>query len=163
ASYRNLLPGDPAPWFHQRSSVNPNYAFDAAAGRYLVLCFFMSAGNGRAQAALTAALASAQFDDQRAAFFGGSIDPADEQQKRVATRLPGYRYFWDDDSKISKLYGAAPTEAPPPGAGVQARQLWVVIDPTMRVLKVVPFRDDAASNEEVLGFLAALPPPSRFA
>jgi peroxiredoxin/predicted 2-oxoglutarate/Fe(II)-dependent dioxygenase YbiX len=164
ASYRNLLPGDPAPWFHQRSSVNPNYAFDAAAGRYLVLCFFMSAGNGRAQAALTAALAnSALFDDQRAAFFGVSIDPADEQQERVATRLPGYRYFWDDDSKISRLYGAAPTEAAPAGAGVQARQLWVVIDPTMRVLKVVPFRDDGASNEEVLAFLAALPPPSRFA
>ena len=24
--------GDPAPWFHQRSGGNPNYAFDTAAG-----------------------------------------------------------------------------------------------------------------------------------
>ena len=35
--------GDPAPWFHQRSPTNPNYAFDTAAGRYIVLCFFGSA------------------------------------------------------------------------------------------------------------------------
>src|SRR5262245_30722213 len=148
-SYRNLLPGDPAPWFHQRASVNPNYAFDAAAGRYLVLCFFMSAGNPRAQAALAAALAnSALFDDQRAAFFGVSIDPADEQQKRVATRLPGYRYFWDDDCKISKLYGAVPVDGPEAGAG--ARQLWVVLDPTLRILKVVPFRADGGRTRAAL-------------
>jgi hypothetical protein len=31
-TYRQLLPGDAAPWFHQRSSVNPNDAFDSAAG-----------------------------------------------------------------------------------------------------------------------------------
>ena len=162
-SYRNLLPGDPAPWFHQRSSVNPDYAFDSAAGRYLVLCFFMSAANARGRAALEAALAKgALFDDQRAAFFGVSIDPADEQQKRVATRLPGYRYFWDRDRTISKLYGATPTDAEAAGATVPARQIWVVLDPTLRVLKVVPFGDDG-SSEEVFAFLEALPPPASFA
>src|SRR5215510_671799 len=132
-SYRNLLPGDPAPWFHQRSSVNPNYAFDAAAGRYLVLCFFLSAAHQRARAALdAAALQRSLFNDDKAAFFGVSIDPADEQQKRVATRLPGYRYFWDTDSKVSTLYGAVPVDGAQTGAS--ARQLWVVLDPTLRIL-----------------------------
>ena len=52
-AYINLLPGDPAPRFQQRYARNPNYAFDTAAGRYLVLCFFSSATEpkGRAQAA----------------------------------------------------------------------------------------------------------------
>jgi peroxiredoxin/predicted 2-oxoglutarate/Fe(II)-dependent dioxygenase YbiX len=161
-TYRNLLPGDPAPWFRQRSSVNPSYAFDSAAGRYLVLCFFLSAANPRARAALdAAALQRSLFNDDKAAFFGVSIDPADEQQKRVATRLPGYRYFWDTDSKVSTLYGAGPVDGAQTGAS--ARQLWVVLDPTLRILKVVPFREDGSSTAEVLGFLEQLPPPARFA
>ncbi len=41
-SYVNILPGDTAPWFAQRSTSNPRYVFDTAAGRYLVLCFLGS-------------------------------------------------------------------------------------------------------------------------
>jgi peroxiredoxin/predicted 2-oxoglutarate/Fe(II)-dependent dioxygenase YbiX len=163
-TYRHLQPGDPAPWFQQRSSANPNYAFDSAAGRYLVLCFFMSAANVRARAALEAAfLQRALFDDHKAAFFGVSIDPADEQEKRVASKLPGYRYFWDFDRKISKLYGAVATDAGPAGGAVAARQMWVVLDPTLRILKVVPFTDDGSSSQEVLTFLERLPAPACFA
>ncbi len=163
-SYRNLTVGDPAPWFHQRASVNPDYAFDSAAGRYLVLCFFLSAGNPRARAALEAAWSRRSlFDDEKAAFFGVSIDPADEAQKRVATMLPGYRYFWDSDGKVSRLYGAVPVEEQAAGATLTGRQIWVVLDPTLRVLKVVPFSADGQSSQEVLAFVAALPPPARFA
>jgi hypothetical protein len=28
--FRNLLPGDPAPWFKQHSTSSPNYAFNSA-------------------------------------------------------------------------------------------------------------------------------------
>ena len=41
--YAALSPGDPAPWFNQRSLSNPNYAFSSVGGRYVVLCFFGSA------------------------------------------------------------------------------------------------------------------------
>ena len=161
-TYRHLQPGDPASWFQQRSSVNPNYAFNSAAGRYLVLCFFMSAGNARARLALEAAfLQRALFDDHKAAFFGVSIDATDEQQKRVASKLPGYRYFWDFDRKISK--GAVPTDAAAAGGAVAARQMWVVLDPTLRIPKVVPFTDDGSSSQEVLTFLERLPAPACFA
>jgi peroxiredoxin len=163
-SYRNLMVGDPAPWFHQRSSVNPNYAFDSAAGRYLVLCFFLSAANPRARAALEAALSRRSlFNDQKAAFFGVSVDPADEAQKRVATILPGYRFLWDSDSKVSRLYGAVPLEEHAAGEPLPARQIWVVLDPTLRVLRIVPFSADGQSSDEVLAFLDELPPPDRFA
>jgi predicted 2-oxoglutarate/Fe(II)-dependent dioxygenase YbiX/peroxiredoxin len=163
AKYVNLLPGDPAPWFHQRSSVNESYAFEVAAGRYLVLCFFASAANVRAKAAIEAALSQrALFDDQKAAFFGVSFDPQDEARKRVVTRVPGYRYFWDFDRKVGRLYGAAAVDGEPSGsAGI--RQIWVVLDPTLRVLKVVPFADDGSCGREVIAFLEQLPPPARFA
>ena len=40
-----LTPGDPAPWFTARSTVNPRFTLDTEAGRYLVLCFFGSAAD----------------------------------------------------------------------------------------------------------------------
>ena len=51
-SYVNLLPGDTAPWFAQRSTSNPRFVFDTAAGRYLVLCFLASGSDDHAKAAV---------------------------------------------------------------------------------------------------------------
>ncbi|HUB84488.1 MAG TPA: hypothetical protein VL971_02260, partial [Rhizomicrobium sp.] len=51
-SYIALQPGEPAPWFRQRSNDNPYYTFDTAAGRYLVLCFLASSQDPLAAAAL---------------------------------------------------------------------------------------------------------------
>src|SRR5262245_49251278 len=77
-SYANLTPGDPAPWFRQRSTSNPNYAFDSAAGRYIVLCFFGSAGDAAGRTAMERVLANRrQFDDVRLSLFGVSLDPRD--------------------------------------------------------------------------------------
>lgn len=163
-TYAELMAGDPAPWFHQRSYANPRYAFDTAAGRYIVLCFLGSAGSPHGAAAIAAARARAHlFDDVRASFFGVSADPADETEKRVAERYPGYRYFWDFDGTVGRLYGALPKEAPQDGEATALRRRWVVLDPTLRVLRVIPFRTDLADIAETLDFLSGLPPASQFA
>ena len=163
-AYANILPGDPAPHFAQRSSSNPRFVFDTAAGRYLVLCIFVSAGDAHAQAAIAAARARPDlFDDARASFFGVSADPADAAQGRVQDAYPGYRFFWDFDGTIGRLYGAIPHDAPADGRSVPARRLWVVIDPTMRVLRVIPFAEDRSDIAQALAFIDTLPPPSRFA
>lgn len=66
-SYVNLLPGDPAPSFRQRTLSNPRYAFDSAAGRYLVLLFHGTASDPHSQAALAGAAARTDlFDDRHA-------------------------------------------------------------------------------------------------
>ncbi|MCA8896335.1 MAG: hypothetical protein KDA48_13835, partial [Amphiplicatus sp.] len=62
AAYVRLTAGDPAPWFKQRSSANPNYAFSSVAGRYIILFFFGSANDAYARAALNAV-------NERAALF----------------------------------------------------------------------------------------------
>ena len=152
-----LYPGDPAPWFHQRTSANPNFAFDTAGGRYLVLCLFGSAASEPARAALAAAKARTDvFDDVTASFFGVSADPADEADKRVADRYPGYRFFWDFDLKVSKLYGAADETG-----AYQPR--WVVIDPTLRVIRDIPFQQDRSDIASLNALIDALPPPAQFA
>ena len=159
-----LTPGDPAPRFIQRSVSNPRYALDSAAGRYLVLCFFGSAANAHAQAALKAARDRPDiFDDDRACFFGVSIDPEDESSGRVTNRLPGYRHFWDFDLVASRLYGIVARHAAPAAGPVALARQWVVIDPTMRVLAAIPFRQDQGEIAEVMALLDTLPPPERHA
>jgi peroxiredoxin/predicted 2-oxoglutarate/Fe(II)-dependent dioxygenase YbiX len=159
-----ILPGDPAPAFTQRAISNPRYVFSSAAGRYLVLCFLGSAADAHAQAVLAAVKARTDlFDDAHASFFGVSVDPADEAQRRVQDSYPGTRFLWDFDLSVSKLYGAVPIDAAPSGQGLRMRRTWVVIDPTLRVLHVEPFRDDRSDIQAVLDHVAKLPPPARYA
>jgi predicted 2-oxoglutarate/Fe(II)-dependent dioxygenase YbiX/peroxiredoxin len=159
-----ILAGDPAPTFFQRTPANPRYAFDTAAGRYLVLCFFGTAKDAHANAALSETLARTDlFDDERACFFGISNDPTDEAEARVANRIPGFRFFWDFDLTVAKLYGAVPPEAQPGAGPVGLARFWVVLDPTLRVIANIPFRPDGGDVAQVLTLVAALPAPERFA
>ena len=163
-SYVRLAPGDPVPWFNQRSTSNPSYAFDTAAGRYIVLCFFASAGDPIGRAAMQSVLAHRQqFDDVRLSFFGVSLDPGDETEGRVHESLPGIRFFWDSNGSVSRLYGALPKAAERSKTPVAARRFWIVLDPTLRVLLVVPFASDGSDAATLFGYLDRLPPPERFA
>lgn len=159
-----LGPGDPAPWFHQRSTSNPRYAFDTAAGRYIVLCFFATAGDPQGRAAVEAALANRRhFDDDRACFFGVSIDPRDESEGRVREQLPGVRFFWDFDGSVSRLYGAIPRDVADIATQVPMFRTWMVLDPTLRIMRVIPFAPDGSDREAIFAYLDELPPPDRFA
>ena len=158
-TFVNLMRGDPAPRFQAATESNPRYAFDTVAGRYVVLCFFVSGDTPGAVAALQAVAANRhRFDDERLCFFGVTVDPGDKDGGRVRQSLPGVRYFWDFDGSVSKSYGAVPREA---GAGepVNARQFWVVLDPTLRVLEVIPFKPGGAECTELFACLDRLPPP----
>ena len=159
-----LTPGDPAPGFRQRSFDNPQYSFDSAAGRYLVLCFYGSAADSHAQAALAAAHGRPDiFDDRRACFFGVSVDPADEATGRVQNRIPGYRHFWDFDLMACRLYGVTEQTASPASGPVSLTRQWVVIDPTMRVIAAIPFAEDRSDLARVIEVLEAQPAPERYA
>jgi predicted 2-oxoglutarate/Fe(II)-dependent dioxygenase YbiX/peroxiredoxin len=152
ARFRNLLKGDPAPWFRQRSATQPTFSFDTVAGRYIVLCFFASAADARAQAAIAAVEAAQEvFNDVHASFFGVSNDAADEG--RVKEFYPGYRYFLDFDGSIAALYGARAQDEE------MLRRLWVVLDPTLRVVHIAPF--DTTGAEEIIDLVKTLPPPGR--
>ena len=155
--YRLLSPGDPAPLFTQDSTSRPDYAFHTVGGRYVVLCFFSSAGKDVGRRALSILDTHRRlFDDDKLAFFGVSLDPDD--QGRLSQDLPGVRYFWDFDARISALYGAAPEG--PRGAVFRSQPRWVVLDPMLRVRAIFPFRPDGAELPEVIACLEALPPVS---
>ena len=162
--YRVLAPGDPAPWVQLPTPTYPAVRLDKAAGRYVVLCFLASTHDTGARAALREVAARrALFDDDRASFFAISNDRAD-QQAGIKDRIPGIRFFWDFDGEAARLYGAQSPEAKPQNGRIEVRQIWYVLDPMLRILKVVPFGDEpAASAKETLDYVAALPPPGQHA
>jgi len=164
ATFLNLRPGEPAPFFTQRSNANPNFNFDTAAGRYLVLCFFGSSSNAHSHAALEAVKARPDlFNDTFASFFGVTVDPDDEGQEPVADHYPGYRFFLDFDQVVSRKYGAVDLDESSFSPRPEMRRLWMVIDPTMRIMQVIAFEKDQSDIAALIAHLDTLPPPPKFA
>jgi peroxiredoxin/predicted 2-oxoglutarate/Fe(II)-dependent dioxygenase YbiX len=162
--FEMLRPGDPAPWFSQRCGAKQSYNFDVTAGRYVVLCFFGSAGDPLGREACGAVMArKGFFDDQRASFFGVSIDPSDEAEDRVRNDLPGVRIFWDFDGTVSRLYGSIARRDELPLGPLPARRFWLVLDSTLRVMARIPFGADSCASETLFAFLDGLPEPDQFA
>ena len=162
-AYRALQVGDPAPWFRQKSTSNPDFAFDTVAGRYIVLCFYGTGADEIGRGALAAFQEQHRslFDDDKIALFGVSVDPADLAQGRAKQILPGIRHFWDFDGKVGRLYGALPHDGP--GAGGPLRRFWMVLNPPLRVRAIFPFKPDGSDRGEVAAYLRALPPVVQFA
>ena len=129
------LVGELAPWFHaQALDGNPRYAFDTAAGRWIVMLFAGQAGRPELAPALELLAANRDlFDDLNACFFGVTVDPSDAAEGRIAQLLPGVRWFVDYDRAISKAYGAAGPE----GADTY-QPYWLLLDPHLRALIRVP-------------------------
>ena len=158
--YVNLLPGDVAPSFIQKTTVNPRYVFDVAAGRYLVLCFFGSASNETMRSMIAEVGSWTHiFDDTFATFFGVTIDPSDETMARLPTNAPIHRNVLDFDLSVSKAYGAASLESEAGKKSVTLRRQWVIIDPAMRVLKTIQIDPEIDHLGELKSFLEAQPRP----
>ena len=120
-----LQPGDSAPWFTAPTPSNPEFVFDTAAGRY-VLLVFLSKDDGALNAGALRALAAQRgmFDDAKLAAF---VVVRDEATAATAVDMQGLRWFLDLDGRISRLYGALEDD----GA---ERPQWVILDPGLRVL-----------------------------
>lgn len=158
------MAGDPAPWFYQRTSANPRFAFSSSAGRYIALCFCGSTDEPQSRVAINAALTRPDlFDDNLASFFTISNDPGDESAGRLANRTPGFRVFWDFDLTIAKLYGAVPTDADPVSGALSVSRFWLVLDPTLRVIAKIPFQADRSDLTRFFALMESLPAPERFA
>jgi peroxiredoxin/predicted 2-oxoglutarate/Fe(II)-dependent dioxygenase YbiX len=163
-SFVALSPGDPAPWFVQRSGSTGAYHFDTVAGRYILLCFFTSSRDPLAARALKAVAAQRSlFDDEHVSFFGVSMDSVDERDGRLKDSIPGIRFIWDFDAAVSRLYGAAPIDLEPGENDMPTRRFWLVLDPGLHVLRLFEFSKDSAETNEVIAYLRSLPPPARAA
>jgi len=155
-----LSVGDPVPRFECRSTNNKAFRFEAAAGRYLVLTCFGTAGSERNATVLRAITGDLRhyFDDQTLSFFGVSIDPEDEKSATVTASIPGIRYFWDFNFGVSIGLGAIDPDEMTAGERPTYHGFTLVLDPFLRVMANIPLADAPQHNAILAKMLALLPP-----
>ena len=127
--------GEPAPWFTAPTPSNPEFVFDTAAGRYVLLAF-LSRDDAPANAKALRALAANRqlLSDERLSAF---VVVRDAGIAATAADMPGLRWFLDLDGRISRLYGAMEAD------GAETPH-WLVLDPGLRVLGRFQLENDAA-------------------
>jgi predicted 2-oxoglutarate/Fe(II)-dependent dioxygenase YbiX/peroxiredoxin len=125
--------GDYAPWFHAKAlSGSDRYAFHSVGGHHVLMLFYGTASQPAAKAALDlVARHRTIFDDDKAVFFGVTVDPADVAQNRIAQDLPGRRFFLDYDRAVSRLYGATRD-------GQRYEPFWILLDRELRIVDRYP-------------------------
>lgn len=120
-----IAPGEPAPWFKAPTPSNPEFVFDTAAGRYVLLVFLPKDDTAAAGAALQALAANrSQCDDETLSAFAVVRDPATAASVQD---MRGLRWFLDLDGAVSRLYGALSED------GAES-PMWLLLDPTLRVI-----------------------------
>lgn len=144
--------GEPAPWFAAPAIGGArNYNFNSVGGRHVVLLFYGSAARADSAAALRlVAERRALFDDKQACFFGVTIDAEDAATGRVAPSLPGIRHFMDADRAVSRAFGAAGRSP----QGEVYRPIWLLLDPTLRVMEQRPIEDGEAILRRLADLIA---------
>jgi predicted 2-oxoglutarate/Fe(II)-dependent dioxygenase YbiX/peroxiredoxin len=151
--YKILNSGDTPPMFTQRSMTAENYAFDTVGGRFIVLGFFGTVKDPVGLAMWEKVKAHRRlFDDENLPFFGVTVDKSDVSERRLMQFLPGVRHFIDEDTHVSRLYGAMPVE----GEG-EYRPHWMLLDPMMRVHTIIPIEKDGSDFEKLKTLIATLP------
>lgn len=145
-----LQPGDSAPWFTAPTPSNPEFVFDTAAGRYVLLAF-LSKDDGalNAQALRTLAAQRALFDDDRRSAFVVVRDPA---TAATAVDMRGLRWLLDLDGRVNRLYGALDEDG-------EERPQWIFLDPGLRVMG----RVQLANAPMIFDALRQLRPPAEHA
>ena len=138
-----LSPGESAPWFTAPTPAIPQFVFETAAGRYVLMVFLPPDAERRGPALKALATHMALFDDAKLCAF---VVVRDEETWAGAGDLRGLRWIDDREGAVSRRYAALDAE------GV-AHPHWLVLDPTLRALGSAPL----AEHEAVLRYLRMLP------
>lgn len=119
-----LALGEPAPWFTAPTPSNPEFVFDTAAGRYVLMVFLPADSAAAGEALRVLASHQVQFDDQMLSAF---VVVRDAGLAASAQDMRGLRWFLDTDGAVSRLYGALGPD------GAEA-PMWLLLDPTLRTI-----------------------------
>jgi peroxiredoxin/predicted 2-oxoglutarate/Fe(II)-dependent dioxygenase YbiX len=139
--------GEAAPWFTAPTPSNPQFVFDTAAGRY-VLMLFLPKDDAPASAEALRRLAAQRglFDDRSLSAFVVVRDPV---TAATAVDMRGLRWVLDLEGEVSRLYGVLEADG-------TERPLWLLLDPTLRAIGRVPLPE----GEKIFDMIPKLRPPA---
>lgn len=124
-----LTVGEAAPWFTAPTPSNPQFVFDTAAGRYVLMVFLPKDDTAAASDAVRlVANHRGRFDDQMLSAFIVVRDPA---TAAAARDMRGLHWVLDLEGAVSRLYGvlrANGAESP----------MWLLLDPALRAISQAP-------------------------
>jgi predicted 2-oxoglutarate/Fe(II)-dependent dioxygenase YbiX/peroxiredoxin len=151
--------GDPVPWFSADTHTTPQFQFNAAAGRYVVLSFLGSTSRGSSQQIVRDVEQHRnEFSDERVCFFGVIIDPADFDKAKIREFVPGVRYFKDFQHFVSEGYDAISKGLAGTQANLQYRPFTLVLDQRLRTIASIPIEDSGVGHiAKVLDVVRPLP------
>ena len=143
---KNIVLGDPAPWFDAPLIGDGAFNLQVAAGRWIVLSFLGSPADPRADRELTKLLRDTQiFDEAKIVFCGIFTAPPDDITPYVAMSTPAIAFLADYDGAISRSFGAAELSRT------------VVLDPMLRAIADIPWDFAGGHAETVHNVLQSLP------
>lgn len=132
--------GDPAPWFKAPTASSPEFLFDTAAGRYVLMAFLPREDDAVARALKALAARQALFDEAKVA----ALVVFPQAQAPAGLRdLRGIRWLLDPEGAIAARFTADTPH-------------WLLLDPTLRSLGWAPL----AEAEAMLDRVARLGPPA---
>lgn len=149
--------GEPVPWFEAQTTHNPTFRFHTVGGAYVVLCCFGSLANPASRRIVEDfKTAREHLDRDSSVILGVSVDPNDRKTPLYSDG-DAFITFWDFDRRVSQLYGLLAPAAPESGAQARYRPCTFILDPTLRVLEIVPFTTPETHVQQVVDYLAGLP------
>ncbi len=140
---RQLLVGDPMPWFSARTATGAPFELQVSAGRWIVLSF-MGSLEPQGARELEALLAqAAHFHEDRLVAHVVLTDVPGDLAPLAALSGPAFGFLQDADGEITRRCGA--------------RRCTIVLDPMLRCVANVPF--DHPNGHAVLlrDIIAGLP------
>jgi peroxiredoxin/predicted 2-oxoglutarate/Fe(II)-dependent dioxygenase YbiX len=142
-----LMLGEAAPWFTAPTPSNPEFVFDTAAGRYVLMVFLPKDDAGAAAEAMRlVASHRARFDDQTLSAFIVVRDPT---TAATAQDMQGLHWVLDVAGAVSRLYGVLQAD------GAEA-PMWLLLDPTLRAIG----RVQLSSGQKIFDMIVQLRPPA---
>lgn len=141
--------GDMAPWWNQGAQ---KFLFDPLVGRYIVLAFLGLAGAPVEAERLAAMGSLVRFATTGKTYLLGiSCDPRVPAPEGGAQDLAPLQAVADAGGAMHRAYGAGST------------RMWIVLNPMLRVVEMIPFAADGSDIGQLAQVLDALPPAPTFA
>ena len=158
--FANISRGDPVAPLARRCPMLQR-EIDPAAGRYAVLCFFLTEDSAGAAALKNLAKLCAVFSKDHVAFIAIGTDARHHGAQQERDDLKDVAFVLDANRAIARTFGTLPLKDTS-GRPSPARRCWIILDPTQHVLAVIPFSPETDQFAAVEQILKNVPPPKRY-